>query len=83
MSELLPRGGAVPVRAPAGDAAVHPRLWCGGAEDGSFTGEDVAAAVLGVEGVMQAPRNAGRLQKVLGKPVYMDELVEYLQRYKL
>jgi hypothetical protein len=32
---------------------------------------------------MQAPRNAGRLQKVLGKPVHMDELVEYLQRYKL
>ncbi|RLN35910.1 hypothetical protein C2845_PM03G23660 [Panicum miliaceum] len=58
-------------------------------DDGSFRGEDVAAAVrwVMVEEESQAlARNAGELQKVVGDRVrqerYTDELVEYLQRYK-
>ncbi|XP_039835035.1 UDP-glycosyltransferase 91C1-like [Panicum virgatum] len=58
-------------------------------DDGSFRGDDVAAAVRRVmveeEGVELA-RNAGELQKVVGdnprQERYTDELVEYLQRYK-
>ncbi|PAN10033.1 hypothetical protein PAHAL_2G067400 [Panicum hallii] len=58
-------------------------------DDGSFRGDDVAAAVRRVmaeeEGVELA-RNARELQKVVGDRVrqerYADELVEYLQRYK-
>ncbi|KAK3126649.1 hypothetical protein QOZ80_7AG0559990 [Eleusine coracana subsp. coracana] len=55
-------------------------------DDGSFSGEDVAAAVRQVmEGEVLA-RNARELQKVVGDRVrqeqYIDELVENLQRYK-
>ncbi|XP_062189819.1 UDP-glycosyltransferase 91C1-like [Phragmites australis] len=58
-------------------------------DDGSFRGDDVAATVRRVmaeeEGEALA-RNAKELQKVLGDRVrqeqYVDELVEYLQRYK-
>ncbi|XP_066393506.1 putative UDP-rhamnose:rhamnosyltransferase 1 [Miscanthus floridulus] len=57
--------------------------------DGSFRGDDVAAAVRRVmaeaEGRKLA-RNARELQKVVGdrarQEQYVDDLVEYLQRYK-
>nr|CAB3455812.1 unnamed protein product [Digitaria exilis] len=57
--------------------------------DGSFSGEDVAAAVRRVmveEEGEELARNAKELQRVVGDRVrdeqYVDELVEYLQRYK-
>ncbi|XP_062186440.1 UDP-glycosyltransferase 91C1-like [Phragmites australis] len=59
-------------------------------DDGSFRRDDVAAAVRRVmaegEESEAFERNARELQKVLGDEVrqeqYVDELVEYLQRYK-
>ncbi|CAN6180633.1 unnamed protein product [Urochloa humidicola] len=60
--------------------------------DGTFRGEDVAAAVQRVMAVEEEEeggeiaRNAMELRKVVGDRVrqeqYVDELVEYLQRYK-
>ncbi|GJN24847.1 hypothetical protein PR202_gb12615 [Eleusine coracana subsp. coracana] len=55
-------------------------------DDGSFSGEDVAAAVRQVMEGEALARNARELQKVVGDRVrqeqYIDELVENLQRYK-
>ncbi|CAN6171323.1 unnamed protein product [Urochloa humidicola] len=61
-------------------------------DDGMFRGEDVAAAVQRVMAVEEEEeggeiaRNATELRKVVGDRVgqeqYVDELVEYLQRYK-
>ncbi|CAN6209624.1 unnamed protein product [Urochloa humidicola] len=58
-------------------------------EDGTFGGEDVAAAVRRVmaeEEGEEFARNAREMQEVVGDRVrqeqYVDELVEYLQRYK-
>nr|CAB3452069.1 unnamed protein product [Digitaria exilis] len=58
-------------------------------DDGSFSGEDVAAAVRRVmveEEGEELARNAQELQRVVGDRVrdeqYVDELLEYLQRCK-
>ncbi|KAK3124723.1 hypothetical protein QOZ80_7BG0591280 [Eleusine coracana subsp. coracana] len=55
-------------------------------DDGSFCGEDVAAAVRQVMDGEALSRNARELQKVVGDRVrqeqYIDELVDNLQRYK-
>jgi len=57
--------------------------------DGSFRGDDVAATVRRVmaeEEGRELARNARELQKVVGdrarQEQYVDDLVEYLQRYK-
>ncbi|CAL5089215.1 unnamed protein product [Urochloa decumbens] len=55
-------------------------------DDGSFTGEDMAAAVRRVMAAEEIARNAMELRKVVGDGVrqeqYIDELVECLQRYR-